>query len=113
MTLTFPNQLNQVRDGVLAQENVVVDVARCFADSLARGGLVHVYANGHSRVTVEEMCVRMGAVTGFRPLLSNALANFTDGVGADGLRITQAIEKLEGLGARILDAFEFAAGEPL
>jgi uncharacterized phosphosugar-binding protein len=113
MTLTFPNQLNHVRDGVLAQENVLLDVAKCFADSLARGGLVHVYANGHSRVTVEELCVRMGALTGFHPLLSNALANFTDVVGADGLRITQAIEKVEGLGARILDEFEFAADEPL
>jgi len=113
MTLTFPNQLNHIRDGVLAQENVLLDVAKCFADTLARGGLVHVYANGHSRVTVEELCVRMGALTGFHPLLSNALANFTDVVGADGLRITQAIEKVEGLGARILDEFEFAADEPL
>ena len=74
---------------------------------------MHVYANGHSRVTVEELCVRMGALTGFHPLLSNALANFTDVVGADSLRITQAIEKMEGLGATILDEFEFAANEPL
>ena len=113
MTLTFPNQLDQIRDGVLAQESKLLEVAACFAEAIAQGGVVHVYANGHSRVTVEELCVRMGALTGFHPLLSNALANFTDVVGADGLRLTQAIEKVEGLGAKILDEFEFAANEPL
>jgi uncharacterized phosphosugar-binding protein len=113
MSLTFPNQLDQIRDGVLAQEDTLVAVAECFAEALAQGGVVHVYANGHSRVTVEELCVRMGALTGFHPLLANALANFTDVVGADGLRLAQAIEKVEGLGARILDEFEFAANEPL
>ena len=102
MTLTFPNQLNQIRDGVLAQENTLLKVAKCFAESIARGGLVHVYANGHSRVAVEKLCVRMGALTGFHPLLCNALANFTDVVGADSLRMTQAIEKVEGLGAKSL-----------
>lgn len=113
MNLTFPLQLNRIRDGVLAQEETLISVAKCFADVIATGGLVHVYANGHSRVTVEELCVRMGALTGFHPLLSNALANFTDVVGADSLRMNQAIEKVEGLGAKILDEFEFAANEPL
>ena len=113
MDLTFPLQLNRIRDGILAQQATLTAVARCFADVIGIGGLVHVYANGHSRVTVEELCVRMGALTGFHPLLSQALANFTDVVGADSLRINQAIEKIEGLGAKILDEFEFAANEPL
>jgi len=113
MNLTFPLQLDRIRDGVLAQQPTLAEVAKCFADAIATGGLVHVYANGHSRVTVEELCVRMGALTGFHPLLSHALANFTDVVGADSLRLNQAIERIEGLGAKILDEFEFAADEPL
>jgi uncharacterized phosphosugar-binding protein len=113
VALTFPKQLDRIRDGVQAQEETLQKVAVCFADVIARGGVVHVYANGHSRVTVEELCVRMGALTGFHPLLANALANFTDVVGADGLRLAQSIEKVEGLGAVILDEFEFAADEPL
>ncbi len=113
MNLTFPLQLNRIRDGVLAQESTLIAVAKCFADAISGGGLVHVYANGHSRVTVEELCVRMGALTGFHPLLSHALANFTDVVGADSLRLNQALEKIEGLGAKILDEFEFAHQEPL
>jgi uncharacterized phosphosugar-binding protein len=113
MEFTFPHQLDRIRNGVLAQEAILREVAKCFADAIASGGLVHIYANGHSRIAVEELCVRMGALTGFHPLLSHALANFTDVVGADGLRLNQAIEKVEGLGAKILDEFEFAAGEPL
>jgi uncharacterized phosphosugar-binding protein len=113
MNLTFPHQLDRIRDGVLAQSAVLQQVAGIFASAIASGGLVHVYANGHSRIAVEELCVRMGALTGFHPLLANALANFTDVVGADSLRLNQAIEKVEGLGAKLLDEFDFAAGEPL
>lgn len=113
MNLTFPLQLNRIRDGVMAQESTLRAVAKCFADAIAAGGLVHVYANGHSRVTVEELCVRMGALTGFHPLLANALANFTDVIGADSLRLNQAIERVEGLGASILDEFDFSPDESL
>jgi uncharacterized phosphosugar-binding protein len=113
MELTFPYQLDRIRDGILAQEAVLREIAQCFADVISTGGLVHIYAVGHSRIAVEEFCVRMGALTGFHPLLSQALANFTDVVGADSLRLNQAIEKIEGLGAKILDEFEFAADEPL
>lgn len=113
MTLTFPTHLDRIRDGVLAQQHKLREIAAIFADALQAGGCVHVYANGHSRITVEELCIRMGALTGFHPLLSAALSNFTDVVGADGLRINQAIEKVEGLGATILDEYDFAADEPL
>ena len=111
--LTFPYQLDGIREGVLAQRTILQQVAVHFADAISAGGLVHIYANGHSRIAVEEACVRMGALTGFHPLLPNALSNFTDVVGADSLRLNQAIERVEGLGAHILDEFEFAAGEPL
>ncbi len=111
--LTFPKQLNRVRDSVLAQAEILEQVARIFADVIGSGGLVHIYANGHSRIVVEELCVRMGALTGFHPLLPHALSNFTDVVGADSLRLNQAIERVEGLGARLLDEFEFGMGEPL
>jgi len=88
-------------------------VAVLYADAIAAGGLVHVYANGHSRLAVEEMCIRMGALTGFHPLLQVGLTTFTDVVGANGIRVNQAIEKVEGLGAKLLDEYDIAPGEPL
>lgn len=109
----FPAQLARVQNTLLAQAATLHTVARLFADAIAAGGLVHAYANGHSRLAVEELCVRMGALTGFHPLLQVGLTTFTDVVGANGIRVNQAIEKVEGLGDKILDEYGFAPGEPL
>lgn len=105
MELKFPTQLDRVKNGVLAQAETLEKVAALYADALEHGGLVHVYANGHSRVTVEEMVVRMGALTGFHAFLNTGLANFTDVIGANGVRMNQAIEKVEGLGEIILNEY--------
>ena len=110
---TFPLQLDRVRDCLLAQSDTLHAVAEAYADAIAAGGVVHVYANGHSRVAVEEMCVRMGALTGFHPLLSVHLSTFTDVVGPSGLRVAQAIEQVEGLGAKILDEVSIRPVAPL
>jgi uncharacterized phosphosugar-binding protein len=113
LELTFPAQLSHIRDTIAAQEQTLRAVAELFADAIGAGGLVHVYANGHSRVTVEELCVRMGALTGFHPILPTVLTTFTDVVGASGLRLAQAVEKVEGLGIKLLDEYDIAPGEPL
>lgn len=113
MELTFPSQLDRVKRGVLAQSETLAKVAAVYADALEHGGLVHVYANGHSRLTVEETVVRMGALTGFHALLNAGLANFTDVVGANGVRLNQAIEKVEGLGDLILDEYDIGAHDAL
>jgi uncharacterized phosphosugar-binding protein len=55
----------------------------------------------------------MGALSGFHPVLSAQLATFTDVVGPSGLRIAQEIEKVEGLGAKLLDEIEIALHAPL
>jgi uncharacterized phosphosugar-binding protein len=105
--LTFPNQLDHVKAGVLAQESTLLDVAELYANAIANGGLIHVYANGHSRLAVEEMAIRMGALTGFHPILAAGLVTFTDVLGPDGIRINQTLEKVEGLGAKLLDEIDF------
>jgi len=51
--LTFPDQLGRVKEGVLAQQETLTEVAEIYAEAIANGGLVHVYANGHSRLAVE------------------------------------------------------------
>lgn len=113
LPLTFPDQLDRVRETLRAQADALQRGAELAADAIGAGGLVHVYANGHSRLAVEELCIRMGALTGFHPILQVGLTTFTDVVGANGIRVNQAIEKVEGLGARLLDEYEIGAGEPL
>ncbi|MEM1084993.1 MAG: SIS domain-containing protein [Verrucomicrobiota bacterium] len=113
MTLTFPNQLDRVRNNVLAQQDKLERVATIFADAIASGGLVHVYANGHSRLSIEEQVIRMGALTGFHPLMMTAHTTFTNVVGNDGIRTCQSVEKFEGLTPKMLEEFDIAPGEPL
>lgn len=107
LSLHFPYELDKIKEGILHQEEKLKKVAKTYADAISGGGLVHIYANGHSRLAVEEAVVRMGALTGFHPLLSNVLTTFTDVVGASGIRVNQRIEKIEGIGAKLLDEYDF------
>lgn len=111
--LAFPDQLDRVRDTMRAQAAQLQAVASLYADTIAAGGVIHVYANGHSRVAVEEMAIRMGALTGFHPILQVGITTFTDVVGPNGIRLCQTLEKVEGLGEKLLMEFDVAPGEPL
>jgi len=111
--LTFPDQLERVRLGVLAQVDALRETAHTFADAIAAGGLIHVYANGHSRIATEELVVRLGALTGFHPLLAPGLATFDSVVGARGIRVNQRNERVEGLGAAILDEYDIGPHDVL
>jgi uncharacterized phosphosugar-binding protein len=113
LSLTFPNQLDRVRDTMLHQVDALRSAASLYAGAIAAGGVIHAYGNGHSRLAIEEMCVRIGALTGFHPILQVGLTSFTDVVGPSGIRLNQALEKFEGLGDQLLQEFDVAAGEPL
>ena len=111
--LTFPNQLEMVKDAMLAQAQILQEVSKVYADALVSGGLIHVYANGHSRLAVEEMVIRMGALSGFRAILSSGLTSFTDVIGSNGIRTNQFFEKVEGSGAQLLNEIDFGAKDVL
>ena len=113
MQLTFPTQLDRVKTGVLAQIDTLNRVASIYADALENGGLIHVYANGHSRLAVEEMVVRMGALTGFHAILTTGLVTFTDVIGTNGIRVNQEVERVEGLGEVILNEYDFGPHDAL
>lgn len=111
--LTFPHQLDNIKASVLKQEALLRTVAGLYADAIASGGMVHVYANGHSRLSVEEIVIRMGALSGFHPLLSAALTTFTDVVGSNGLRVGQFFERIENSGRNLLDEVDFGPRDVL
>lgn len=111
--LTFPYRLDRVKQVVLEQEAILKEVATVYADAIASGGLVHVYANGHSRLSVEELVIRMGALTGFKAILSDALTTFTDVIGSNGLRVDQFFEKIENSGLQLLSEIDFGPKDAL
>jgi uncharacterized phosphosugar-binding protein len=78
------------------------------AQSIAGGGLVHLFGTGHSRMMVEEMYPRHGSFPGFHPIVELSLTYHNQVVGANGQRQAMFLEHVEGLGAVIMRNFVFA-----
>lgn len=89
------------------QLSAIEQAAQICADSIAAGGLVHLFGTGHSRIPVEEMFPRHGSFPGFHPIIELSLTNHTQVVGANGQRQAMFIEKIEGFGEIILRNFIF------
>lgn len=83
--------------------------AEICASSIASGGLVFLFGNGHSRMMCEEMTPRQGCYPGFVALVELALSNHASIVGANGLRAPLHLEKYEGYAEEILKGFSFGA----
>ena len=113
MELTFPDQLDRIKEGLKKQEELLKKVAGIYADAIESGGSIHLYANGHSRQSVEEAVIRMGALTGFHPILADAIITFKDVVGPNGIRVDQFYEKVEGIGAILLEEVQFGSKDVL
>lgn len=85
----------------------IAAAAHMCAQSISRGGLVHLFGTGHSRMAVEEMFPRYGSFPGFHPIVELSLTNHTGVVGANGQRQAMYLERVEGFGEVILSNFTF------
>ena len=96
--------LNQVRE---LEIPAIDQAAEICASSIAQGGLVFLFGNGHSRMLCEEMTPRQGCFPGFVALVELALSNHANIVGTNGLRAPLHLEKYEGYAEEILKGFHF------
>jgi uncharacterized phosphosugar-binding protein len=85
----------------------IQSAAEICAQSIAAGGLVFLFGNGHSRMMCEEMTPRQGCYPGFVALVEQSLSNHSAIVGANGLRAPLYLEKYEGYAEEILQSFRF------
>lgn len=81
--------------------------ANMAAEAIGRGGLVHLFGSGHSRIPVEEMFPRYGSFPGFHPMVELSMTFHTEIVGTNGQPQAMFIERVEGLAEVILDGFAF------
>ena len=95
------------------QGDVIQQAAELCADRIARGGLVFLFGNGHSRMMCEEMTPRQGCYAGFVALVEMALSNHAAIVGANGLRTVLYLENYEGYAEQILRSFHFGPHDAL
>src|SRR5690348_11003399 len=89
------------------QSQVIQQAAELCAERIAKGGLVFLFGNGHSRMLCEEMTPRQGCFPGFVALVELALSNHANIVGANGLRAPLYLENYEGYAEQILRGFHF------
>jgi uncharacterized phosphosugar-binding protein len=85
----------------------IQQAAEVCASSIAQGGLVFLFGNGHSRMLCEEMTPRQGCFPGFVALVELALSNHANIVGTNGLRAPLYLEKYDGYAEEILKGFHF------
>jgi uncharacterized phosphosugar-binding protein len=87
------------------QADAIARAADLCAGAIGRGGLVHLFGSGHSRMAVEEMYPRYGSFPGFHPMVELSLSNHHQVVGSNGQRQAMFLENAEGLGKVILGNF--------
>lgn len=76
--------------------------AEHFADSLAGGGLVHLYGSGHSVLPCQEIFPRYGSYVGFNPL-TDPRVMWHNVLGAGGVRELLWLERTENYAEKFLD----------
>jgi uncharacterized phosphosugar-binding protein len=96
--------LNRIRETQLDRLGAAAQIC---ADSIAAGGLVHLFGTGHSRIAVEEIFPRHGSFPGFHPIVELSLTHHTQVVGANGQRQAMFLERVAGFGEVILRNFVF------
>jgi uncharacterized phosphosugar-binding protein len=95
--------LTQYRDRISAilnsiwttQADNIQRAATLMADSIASGGLVHLFGSGHSVLPVQDIFPRYGAYPGFRPLMDSRLM-WTNVIGSGGAKGLLWLERREG-----------------
>jgi len=93
------------------QVDALETASRWCADTIAAGGLVHLFGTGHSRIPVEEMFPRYGSYPGFNPMVELSMTFHTQIVGSNGQRQAMFIERVPGLAEVILSNFEFGPSD--
>ena len=105
----YDHAMNLLQELKRTQTEVIQKAAELCADAIARGGLVFLFGNGHSRMMCEEMTPRQGCFPGFVALVETALSNHAAIIGANGLRAPLYLENYEGYAEQILRSFHYGA----
>ena len=107
----FDHAMKLLQELKQTQAEVIQKAAELCADRIARGGLVFLFGNGHSRMMCEEMIPRQGCYPGFVALVETALSNHAAVIGANGLRAPLFLENYEGYAEQILRSFQFGPND--
>lgn len=86
--------------------------AKAMADTVANGGLIHLYGSGHSVLPAQETFPRYGSYIGFNPLTDPRLM-WHSVLAAGGVRELLWLERTEGYAEKFLDQQPINPGDTL
>src|SRR5947208_12057749 len=107
----FRTKITAILDRVWAtQSDSIRKAAQMMAESVARGGLVHLFGSGHSVLPVQDMFPRYGSYPVFHPLLDSRLM-WTDVLGSGGAKGVLWLERRDGYASVILENQPIRSGD--
>lgn len=97
MSLTqYQKRITQVTDTIWkTQGEAIAKAAKWMAETIAAGGLVHLFGSGHSVLPVQDVFPRYGCFPGFHPLMDARLM-WTNVIGSGGAKGLLWLERREG-----------------
>ena len=102
---SYVSSINRLISELVDTEGPAIDVAAArIADSIAAGGVLHVFGSGHSSLLAQEIFHRAGGLVPVNAMLDVNLTIF-------GTARATAVERLEGYAASILATYDVRPGE--
>lgn len=92
------------------QTDTIRDAAKLMAESVARGGLVHLFGSGHSVLPVQDVFPRYGSFPVFRPLMDARLM-WQNVIGSGGAKGLLWLERREGYAKVLFENEPIRAGD--
>lgn len=103
MSTLYVSRLAKIAEqAAAANEEAFEQASSAMAESLANGGLVHLYGSGHSVLPVQETFPRYGSYVGFNPL-TDPRVMWHNVLGAGGVRELLWLERTEHYAEKFLD----------
>lgn len=92
----YQKRIGGVVEKIWATQGPNIETASAWmADTIARGGLVHLFGSGHSVLPVQDIFPRYGSFPGFRPLMDARLM-WSNVIGSGGAKGLLWLERREG-----------------
>ena len=103
----FTSKVKELIDIVYNKENDNIKAsAKLIFESIKDGGVLHVFATGHSHMLAEEMFYRAGGLVAIDPILRPFLMQH------EGAISSTKFERLPGIAKVVYDGLEIKEGEP-
>ncbi len=103
----LPKLLNLLQEAETLEDNAMEEAAKAAYQSLRNGGLLHVFATGHSHMIAEELFFRAGGLVPVNPILVPSL------MVQEGAIQSMEKERETGLAAKILSEAPIREGDTI